>query len=98
MIHVDEDTAPARSDLRSNGGTQAGAGGEPATSGRTRCLTSRWNGSPLWLVRRLDDDDWNVFAGTFEQAISHINQLHRETGKLHAARELWDVGVGHCRD
>jgi hypothetical protein len=47
-------------------------------------------GDPLWLVRRIGGGSVRLFVGTLHEVVGYINQLHRESGVQHAARELGD--------
>lgn len=50
-------------------------------------------GAPLWWLRpivdgRADESHGTPFAGTIEEMVAELNRRHRETGLVHAAREL----------
>jgi hypothetical protein len=42
----------------------------------------------LWLVRRIEGSGWHLFSGSLHEMVAHINELHRQSGVQHAAREL----------
>jgi hypothetical protein len=42
----------------------------------------------LWLVRCTNGAGLHLFSGTLREMAAHISQLHRTTGRQHAACEL----------
>jgi hypothetical protein len=53
-------------------------------------MSNRSNGKPLWWVRpmdgmEIDESAGHLFAGYVADMLDHISELHRETGRQHAA-------------
>lgn len=52
-------------------------------------MSARSNGSPLWEIRWSDrPQDSALFVGSIEEMGKEIDRRHRETGRLHVAREI----------
>ena len=50
--------------------------------------TDRSGGAMLWLVQWPGCDTGELFAGTLDAVVAHINSRHRATGRPHKAREV----------